>query len=43
MVIFLRGNPHYNSILRCPLGTVTAGTGALIKMGSVRSTATRMT
>ncbi|XNM57446.1 DUF4092 domain-containing protein [Escherichia coli] len=24
------GNPHYNSILRCR--TVTAGTGALIKM-----------
>ncbi len=30
------GNPHYNSILRSR--TVTAGTGALIKMGSVRST-----
>lgn len=35
------GNPHYNSI--CVARTVTAGTGALIKMGSVRSTATRMT
>ncbi len=36
------GNPHYNerpAVAR----TVTAGTGALIKMGSVRSTATRMT
>ncbi len=27
----------------CVARTVTAGTGALIKMGSVRSTATRMT
>lgn len=35
------GNPHYNSILRCPNGY--SWNGALIKMGSVRSTATRMT
>ena len=35
------GNPHYNSILRCPNGYSWGG--ALIKMGSVRSTATRMT
>ncbi|WP_251297358.1 DUF4092 domain-containing protein [Escherichia coli] len=32
------GNPHYNSILRCPNGY--SWNGALIKMGSVRSTAT---
>lgn len=35
------GNPHYNSILRCPNGY--SWNGALIKTGSVRSAVIQMT